>query len=68
MSLAEIKKRLEEAYNQIFSLVYEEEGGEEGEVEEPEEAFAGEFEENELKEDAIDEEYEEDDLLDEEAA
>ena len=65
---ATVHEHLEEAYNQIFSLVYEEEGGEEGELEEPEEAFAGELEGNELKEDAIDEEYEEDDLLDEEAA
>ena len=65
---ATVHEHLEEAYNQIFSLVYEEDGGEEGELEETEEAFAGEFEENELEEDGVDEEYEEDDLLDEEAA
>jgi len=63
-----VHEHLEEAYNQIFSLVYEEDGGEEDELEETKEAFKGEFEDNKIKEDAIDEEYEEDDLLDEEAA
>ncbi len=68
---ATVHEHLEEAYNQIFSLVYEEESAGETELEEADEVFAGEFEEA-IEEDSVNEEYDEDfesdDLLDEEAA
>ncbi len=64
---ATVHEHLEEAYNQIFSLVYEEEGAGETELEEADEAFAGEFEEDSVNEE-YDEDFESDDLLDEEAA
>ena len=70
-----VHEYLEEAYNHIFSLVYEEEGGEEGELEGLDEGeFAGELEEeDELEtEDLEGETYEEDfgdeEMLDDEAA
>lgn len=70
-----VHEHLEEAYNQIFSLVYEEEGVEEG-LEEGEsdsqESFSGDYEEAEFEEEDLDEEYDDDlgddELLGEEAA
>ena len=72
---ATIHEYLEETYNQIFSLVYEEDEVEESELEGPEEKeVASDFEqENELEEDSVkdaeyDGDFEDEDLLDEEAA
>ena len=70
-----VHEYLEEAYNHIFSLVYEEEGGEEtalegldgeeltGELEEEDELDSEDFEEEDLEED-----FGQDELLDGEAA
>jgi hypothetical protein len=72
---ATIHEYLEETYNQIFGLVYEEDEVEESELEGPEEKeVASDFEEeNELEEDSVkdaeyDGDFEDEDLLDEEAA
>lgn len=72
---ATIHEYLEETYNQIFSLVYEEDEVEESELEGPaEKEVASDFEEEDaLEEDSVeDAEYdgnlEDEDLLDEEAA
>jgi len=72
---ATVHEYLEETYNQIFSLVYEEDGVEESESEGPEEEeVASDFkEEDELEEDSLenaehDGDFEDEDLLDEEAA
>ena len=68
-----VHEHLEEAYNQIFSLVYEEESVEieEGE-EDSQESFAGDYEAAEFEEEDLDEEYDDDldddELLGEEAA
>ena len=68
-----VHEHLEEAYNQIFSLVYEEEGVEVEEGEEAaEESLSGDYEEAEFEEEDLDEEYEDDlgddEMLGEEAA
>ena len=65
-----VHEHLEEAYNQIFSLVYEEESVE---VEEDsQESFSGDYEAAEFEEEDLDEEYDDDldddELLGEEAA
>ena len=65
-----VHEHLEEAYNQIFSLVYEEESVE---VEEDsQESFSGDYEATEFEEEDLDEEYDDDldddELLGEEAA
>jgi hypothetical protein len=72
---ATIHEYLEETYNQIFSLVYEEDEVEESELEGPEkkEVARDLEEENELEEDSVkdaeyDGDFEDEDLLDEEAA
>ena len=66
-----VHEHLEEAYNQIFSLVYEEEGVEEGE-DDSQESFSGDYKEAEFEEEDLDEEYDDDlgddELLGEEAA
>ena len=65
-----VHEHLEEAYNQIFSLVYEEEGVEVEEGEE--ESFSGDYEEAEFEGEDLDEEYDDDlggdEMLGEEAA
>ena len=65
-----VHEHLEEAYNQIFSLVYEEDGDEEGELEDSEQSLSGDFEDadTEFEEDKYDDDLEDDELLDEEAA
>ena len=67
---ATVHEHLEEAYNQIFSLVYEEDGGEEGDLEDSEESLPGDFEDAsaEFEDEEYDDDLEDDELLDEEAA
>ena len=65
---ATVHEHLEEAYNQIFSLVYEEDGGEGGELEDVAESLSGDFEDTEFEDEEYDDDLEDDELLDEEAA
>ena len=65
-----VHEHLEEAYNQIFSLVYEEESVEV--QEDSQESFSGDYEAAEFEEEDLDEEYDDDlgddEMLGEEAA